>query len=187
MSTLATNGLPETRHGIRTTAHAVTREEVVRPLTLFLRTCGQEVSLEHLHQVRSIPEVKNAGQASDVDIEGFRRICAAALRIAARLPGTHSEIPPERGTEAQPGRKGTSGRISGIEDCHPAMPVAGQAFVFTQKRCDDPRIAGPSPTWAPPRSPKSPSGRDSDRCACRHDARRSHPSSGKRAPGGHPA
>ena len=54
---LVTKGLLETRHGIGTTVRAVTREEVVRPMTLFLRTCGQEVSLEHLHQVRSILEV----------------------------------------------------------------------------------------------------------------------------------
>ena len=37
---LVTKGLLETRHGIGTTVRAVTREEVVKPLTLFLRTCG---------------------------------------------------------------------------------------------------------------------------------------------------
>jgi DNA-binding FadR family transcriptional regulator len=42
---LVTKGLLDTCHGVGTTVRAVTREEVVRPLTLFLRTCGQEVSL----------------------------------------------------------------------------------------------------------------------------------------------
>ena len=60
---LVTKGLLDTRHGIGTTVRAVTREEVVRPMTLFLRTCGQEVSSEQLHQVRSILEVENAGLA----------------------------------------------------------------------------------------------------------------------------
>jgi len=37
---LVTKGLLETGHGIGTTVRAVTREEVVRPLTLFLRACA---------------------------------------------------------------------------------------------------------------------------------------------------
>ena len=51
---LVTQGLLDTRHGIGTTVRAVTREEVVKPLTLFLRTCGREVSTEHLHRVRLV-------------------------------------------------------------------------------------------------------------------------------------
>jgi GntR family transcriptional repressor for pyruvate dehydrogenase complex len=84
---LVTKGLLETRHGIGTMVRAVTREEVVKPLTLFLGTCGQEVSLDHLHQVRSILEVENAGlaaeQASDADIEDLRRTCAEMESAAA--------------------------------------------------------------------------------------------------------
>jgi DNA-binding FadR family transcriptional regulator len=46
---------------------------------LFLRTCGQEVNLEHLHQVRSILEVEGAGfaarQRTEEDISDLARIC----------------------------------------------------------------------------------------------------------------
>ena len=58
---------------------AVSRNEVVKPLTLFLRTCGQEVNIEHLHQVRSILEVENAGlaaeQATEEELSALVRIC----------------------------------------------------------------------------------------------------------------
>src|SRR5262245_61226435 len=50
---LTTWGLLETRHGVGTTVRAVTRDEVVKPLTLFLRGRGQSVSIQHLHHVRS--------------------------------------------------------------------------------------------------------------------------------------
>jgi DNA-binding FadR family transcriptional regulator len=84
---LVTKGLLETRHGIGTTVRAVTREEAIKPLTLFLRTCGQEVSIEHLHQVRSILEVDNAGlaaeKASAADIEDLRAICTEMEAAAA--------------------------------------------------------------------------------------------------------
>jgi DNA-binding FadR family transcriptional regulator len=87
---LVTRGLLQTRHGIGTTVRTVTREEVVRPLTLFLRTCGREVSTEHLHQVRSILEVENAGlgaeQASEADIEDLRRILNEMEFAAADPP-----------------------------------------------------------------------------------------------------
>jgi GntR family transcriptional regulator, transcriptional repressor for pyruvate dehydrogenase complex len=75
---LAANGLLETRHGVGTTVRAVSREDVVKPLNLFLRTWGQDVSLAHLHQVRSLLEIENAGlaaeQASEEDILDLRRI-----------------------------------------------------------------------------------------------------------------
>jgi GntR family transcriptional repressor for pyruvate dehydrogenase complex len=83
---LVTKGLLETRHGIGTTVRAVTHDEVTRPLTLFLRTCGQEVNLEHLHQVRSILEVENAGlaaeQRTEEDISDLVRICEE-MKLAA--------------------------------------------------------------------------------------------------------
>jgi GntR family transcriptional repressor for pyruvate dehydrogenase complex len=76
---LTTRGLLETRHGIGTTVRAVSRAEVVEPMTLFLRRSGQEISLEHLHQVRSILEVENAGLAADqrteADVKDLTRIC----------------------------------------------------------------------------------------------------------------
>ena len=77
---LAATGLLETRHGVGTTVRALSREEMVKPLNLFLRTWGEDVSLAHLHQVRSLLEVENAGlaaeQASDEDIQDLRRIVA---------------------------------------------------------------------------------------------------------------
>ena len=87
---LVTKGLLETRHGIGTTVRAVTREQVIKPLTLFIRTCGEEVSIEHLHQVRSMLEVGNAGlaaeQATGADIEGLRRVSADMEAAAADPP-----------------------------------------------------------------------------------------------------
>jgi GntR family transcriptional repressor for pyruvate dehydrogenase complex len=59
----------------------LTREQVVEPLSLLLRShTGGEISFEQLHQVRSILEVEIAGlaasQASEADIAGLRRIVA---------------------------------------------------------------------------------------------------------------
>jgi GntR family transcriptional repressor for pyruvate dehydrogenase complex len=75
---LVTKGLLETRHGIGTTVRAVTHEDLVRPLTLFLRTSDNEVSLMHLHQVRCILETETAGtaarEATPSDIEDLRTI-----------------------------------------------------------------------------------------------------------------
>jgi GntR family transcriptional repressor for pyruvate dehydrogenase complex len=76
---LVTKGLLQTRHGIGTTVREVTHEQISKPLTLFLRTSGKEVSIEHLHQVRSTLEVESASLASrhatSADIEELRRIC----------------------------------------------------------------------------------------------------------------
>ena len=76
--TLVTKGLLDTRQGVGTTVRAVTHEEIARPLTLFLQTCGEEVNLEHLHQVRSILEVENAAlaarQRTEADIADLVRV-----------------------------------------------------------------------------------------------------------------
>jgi len=91
---LVTKGLLETRHGIGTTVRAVTREQVIKPLTLFIRTCGEAVSIEHLHQVRSMLEVGNAGlaaeQATDADLEDLRRV-TAEMEAAAADPKQFAE------------------------------------------------------------------------------------------------
>ena len=83
---LTTRGLLETRHGIGTTVRAISRADVVKPLTLFLRSRGQEVSLQHLHQVRSILEVENAGiaaeQGTEEDIRDLERICLEMEAVA---------------------------------------------------------------------------------------------------------
>jgi GntR family transcriptional repressor for pyruvate dehydrogenase complex len=77
---LVTRGLLETRHGIGTKVRAVTHEEVVKPLTLFLQTCGQEVNIGHLYQVRSILEVENAAmaaqQATEADLAELLQLCS---------------------------------------------------------------------------------------------------------------
>jgi GntR family transcriptional repressor for pyruvate dehydrogenase complex len=76
---LTTQGLLETRHGIGTTVRAISRADVLKPLTLFLRSRGQEVRIQHLHQVRSILELENAGLAAEQgtaqDIGDLGRIC----------------------------------------------------------------------------------------------------------------
>ncbi|MFB3826766.1 MAG: FadR/GntR family transcriptional regulator [Bryobacteraceae bacterium] len=86
---LVTRGLLETRHGVGTTVRAVGREEVVKPLTLFLRTCGQQVNTGHLHRVRLILEVENAAlaaeQATESDIASLRAICRE-MKAAAGDP-----------------------------------------------------------------------------------------------------
>ena len=50
----------------------------VAPLNLFLRSWGRDVSLNHLHQVRSLLDVENIGlaaeEASEEDIQDLRRI-----------------------------------------------------------------------------------------------------------------
>jgi DNA-binding FadR family transcriptional regulator len=64
---LVGRGLLETRHGVGTKVREVTHAEVLKPLTLFLRTCGhgQEVNFAHLHKVRSILEVEAAAMAAE--------------------------------------------------------------------------------------------------------------------------
>lgn len=78
MRVLAAKGLLETTHGVGTTVMALTREEAVKPLNLFLRSLGKEISLEHLHQVRSLIEIENtrlaAEQGSDKDLNDLQRI-----------------------------------------------------------------------------------------------------------------
>jgi GntR family transcriptional repressor for pyruvate dehydrogenase complex len=85
---LVTKGLLETQHGVGTTVRAITRAEVVKPLNLFLRTCGKEISIEQLHQVRSVLEVENAGiaakEASDADIQALRATCEAMQASLAK-------------------------------------------------------------------------------------------------------
>lgn len=73
---LVTKGLLETRHGIGTMVSAVSRGEIVKRLALLLRICDEPVTLEHLHNVRSILEVENAGSVAEsataADIEDLR-------------------------------------------------------------------------------------------------------------------
>jgi GntR family transcriptional repressor for pyruvate dehydrogenase complex len=67
---LVTKGLLETRHGVGTVVRRVTNDQVIASLNILLQAQG--ISLENLHDVRSILEVEIAGlaaqQATDNDI-----------------------------------------------------------------------------------------------------------------------
>jgi len=75
---LVTKGLLETRHGIGTAVSAVSRGEIVKRLGLLLRICDEPVTIEHLHNLRSILEVENAGAAAESataeDIRDLRQL-----------------------------------------------------------------------------------------------------------------
>jgi DNA-binding FadR family transcriptional regulator len=85
---LITKGLLETRHGIGTTVRAVSRDEVIQPLTLFLRTRGEEIGIRHLHQARSVIEVENvalaAEEGTEEDMRDLARICEEMEAVAAQ-------------------------------------------------------------------------------------------------------
>jgi GntR family transcriptional regulator, transcriptional repressor for pyruvate dehydrogenase complex len=87
---LTTRGMLETKHGIGTTVRAISRDEVVKPMTLFLRVRGQDISIQHLHQVRSILEVENAGlaaeQRTEQDVNELSRLCAEMEAAAGDAP-----------------------------------------------------------------------------------------------------
>jgi GntR family transcriptional repressor for pyruvate dehydrogenase complex len=76
---LTAQGLLETRHGIGTTVKTVGRDDVVKPLRMFLRIRGEDISVAYLHQVRSILEIENAGlaaeQGRDEDVDALAQIC----------------------------------------------------------------------------------------------------------------
>ncbi len=73
---LVTKGLLTTKHGVGTVVQAANLDNVVASLSLLLRTRG--ISLDNLHQVRSILELENAGlaaaQATEADVACLRRI-----------------------------------------------------------------------------------------------------------------
>src|ERR1039457_1473712 len=67
----------------------MTSEAVVKPMTLFFRSFNQEISLEDLHQVRSILEGETASlaarQGTDEDIADLKRLCDE-MQAAAQDP-----------------------------------------------------------------------------------------------------
>ncbi len=76
---LVARGLVETQHGVGTTVRALTSQQVVEPLGLYLRAQGAGIiSFHDLHQVRSLLEVEiaalAASQATDEEIAGLRSI-----------------------------------------------------------------------------------------------------------------
>jgi len=76
MHTLTAKGLLASRHGSGTTVRQVTSETLVEPLGWLLQ--GQNTTIDHLHQVRSILEIEivklSAAQATEADIARLRDI-----------------------------------------------------------------------------------------------------------------
>jgi GntR family transcriptional regulator, transcriptional repressor for pyruvate dehydrogenase complex len=75
---LMARGLLDTKPGVGTTICQVTGEHVLKPLSLFLQTRSGGISIDQLHQVRSILEVANAGlaaeQATDAEVEELKKL-----------------------------------------------------------------------------------------------------------------
>lgn len=86
--TLIARGLLETRHGVGTRVRRMSREAILKPLTLYLQTNGRTVNIEQLHQVRSILEVGIAGLAAEwatpEDIQELRRLVSAMDETATQ-------------------------------------------------------------------------------------------------------
>jgi DNA-binding FadR family transcriptional regulator len=75
---LVVKGLLETRPGVGTIVRQVTRDQIVEPLSLLMQTQQGGISVDHLHQVRSILEVEIAAlaalQATEEDIIALRQV-----------------------------------------------------------------------------------------------------------------
>jgi GntR family transcriptional repressor for pyruvate dehydrogenase complex len=86
---LVTKGLLETRHGVGTVVRRVTNDQVIASLNILLQAQG--ISLENLHDVRSILEVEIAGlaaqQATDEDILTLNALIAR-MEAARNAPET---------------------------------------------------------------------------------------------------
>ncbi|MBI4790056.1 MAG: FadR family transcriptional regulator [Chloroflexi bacterium] len=80
---LVTKGLLESKQGIGTIVHQITPDHMVEPLSILIQT--QSISLDHLHQVRSILEVENAGlaaqQAQMKDIQRLEQIVSTMDQV----------------------------------------------------------------------------------------------------------
>lgn len=94
LQTLIAKGLIETRPGVGNIVRQVTRDQVVEPLSLYLKTQGRAVTFEDLHQVRSILEVEVAGlaaaQATKQDLESLRQIMRE-MQLAETDPAVFAE------------------------------------------------------------------------------------------------
>lgn len=78
--TLVAKGLLESKPGVGTIVHQVTWEQVVEPLFLLMQTNKASISLDHLHQVRSVLEVEiaslAASQAKQGEVDDLHRVLA---------------------------------------------------------------------------------------------------------------
>lgn len=81
---LVARGLLETKQGVGTTVRQMTSEQIAEPLSLLLRT--HDVSIDDLHQVRSILEVEIVGlaatHATRADGTRLRQISARMESVA---------------------------------------------------------------------------------------------------------
>jgi GntR family transcriptional repressor for pyruvate dehydrogenase complex len=79
---LVTKGLLETKHGVGTTVREISTDQVVEPLGLLL--AAHDISIDDLHQVRSVLEIEIAGlaalHATEEDVERLEHI---ALQMEA--------------------------------------------------------------------------------------------------------
>jgi GntR family transcriptional repressor for pyruvate dehydrogenase complex len=86
---LVAKGLLETRPGIGTIVRQVTRDQLLEPLSLLLRTHEDPISVDHLHQVRRILEVEivalAALQATEEDIAELKQVLAK-MEAARDIP-----------------------------------------------------------------------------------------------------
>jgi GntR family transcriptional repressor for pyruvate dehydrogenase complex len=77
---LVAKGLLETKPGVGTIVRQVTSDQLVEPLSLLLRAQEDDISIEHLHQVRRVLEVEIAGlaaiQATEEDIAELKAVLA---------------------------------------------------------------------------------------------------------------
>jgi DNA-binding FadR family transcriptional regulator len=62
---LVSKGLLETRPGVGTIVRQLTSDHVLEPLSILVQTSAGAITLDHLHEVRSILEVENARQAAE--------------------------------------------------------------------------------------------------------------------------
>ncbi len=86
--TLVARGLLESKHGVGTTVRRITSGQVAEPLRLVLQAQGQSISVDHLHQVRSILEVAIAELAA---LHATSEDMAALEQALARLESAQND------------------------------------------------------------------------------------------------
>jgi len=100
---LVTRGLLESRQGVGTTVRQVTSGQVTEPLRLLLESQGHTITIDQLHQVRSILEVAiaelAAAQANAGDLAALQRLMREMEEVqgdpaefAARDAGYHQAM-----------------------------------------------------------------------------------------------
>jgi GntR family transcriptional repressor for pyruvate dehydrogenase complex len=87
---LVAKGLLETKPGVGTIVRQVTSDQIVEPLSLLLRAQEEDISVEHLHQVRRMLEVEIAVlaalQATEEDLAELETVLAEVESVTD-IPG----------------------------------------------------------------------------------------------------